>query len=148
MILLTYIWRFVFNIQCYLATLLGLSTITGDALVNYSKKHIYRALFDNSTHAIIGGLSWLIICLNHRDKYAVNTVLEIFSCTAISSLIDVDHFFMAKSLSLKVSKYYHLLQKLLFIILGCNKFEISTASALYYITTCANSSWIKYLIVI
>lgn len=90
------------SVQCYLTSLLGLSTVAGDFLVvNFSKKHIYRALFDNTTHAIIGGLTWFMVCLNHRNKNSISTIIEICVCTAISSLIDLDHFITAKSLSLK-----------------------------------------------
>ncbi|KRT82770.1 hypothetical protein AMK59_4205 [Oryctes borbonicus] len=100
MIMWSNLWR-ISSLQVYLASLLGLSAVAGDLLVNYSQKHIYRALFDNVTHAVIGGLSWFIICLNHRERNASSTLFEIITCTAVSSLIDLDHFAVAKSWSLK-----------------------------------------------
>lgn len=105
MILSLPLWRFLSSSQVYLTSLLGLVAVIGDILVKYSQQHVYRAVFDNTTHAIIGGLSWLIVCLNYRDRNASNTLLEIIACTAISSLIDLDHFCMARSLSLKVMLY-------------------------------------------
>ncbi|GJQ74510.1 hypothetical protein Trydic_g21377 [Trypoxylus dichotomus] len=101
MLLWANLWRSITSLQVYLASLLALSAIAGDLLVDYSQKHVYRALFDNATHAVIGGLSWLIVCLNYRDRNASNTLFEIITCTAVSSLIDLDHFAMARSWSLK-----------------------------------------------
>lgn len=107
MISLTNVWRSISSLQCYLVILIGLSAVTGDFLVNHTKRHIYRALCDNFTHAIVGGLCWLLVCLNHRDRNTTNTLIEIITCTMTSSLIDLDHFYLAKSFSLKVRLYYN-----------------------------------------
>lgn len=82
--------------------LLGLVAILGDFLVKVSNLDVYKAIFDNTTHAIIGGLTWLIISLQIRNKNVLIRVYEIFLCAFIASIIDLDHFIMARSIHLKV----------------------------------------------
>ncbi|KAF2892997.1 hypothetical protein ILUMI_13173 [Ignelater luminosus] len=91
----------IFGIHIYLVTLLILVAIIGDYVVQYSKLHIYKAFFDNITHAIIGGLSWLIVCLYFKNRYPLHTLFEIALCTITASFIDLDHFIAARSFNLK-----------------------------------------------
>ncbi|XP_022914262.2 transmembrane protein 267, partial [Onthophagus taurus] len=76
-------------------------SIFGDVLAEQSQKELHKAFFDNATHAVVGGLSWLIVCVNQRSRSSFYTLLEVVVCTCIASLIDVDHFIVAKSFNLK-----------------------------------------------
>jgi len=55
---------------------------------------VINALLDNFSHAFIGFLSVFIATVTQLNLY------ELFFCTAISSLMDLDHFISAKSLHL------------------------------------------------
>lgn len=70
----------------------------GDNLLKLYDNYILRAFIDSCTHGLIGLLSWIIVTLHrgsHYNKY------EVILCGILSSLIDLDHFFKAKSLRLK-----------------------------------------------
>ncbi|XP_056640717.1 transmembrane protein 267 [Diorhabda sublineata] len=82
----------------YLAFLICLTAFIGDTAVSYSKLQVFQALFDNATHFLIGGLSWSIVCFHSRDVSATGKIIEIFTCSLLSSIIDLDHFIEAKSL--------------------------------------------------
>ncbi|XP_066147476.1 transmembrane protein 267 [Euwallacea fornicatus] len=93
----------VFNLNTYLTAGIAAVAIAGDHLVTLCGAPFLKALSDNLTHAVIGGLSWSI-CYFNRQKSLAETrygFIEILSCTVLSSLIDLDHFLSAKSLSLK-----------------------------------------------
>lgn len=85
----------------YLTCLILLTAITGDYVVAYSKLHVFQALFDNATHFLIGGLSWLIVCLYSKEVSTSGKILEVVCCSLLSSFIDLDHFIEARSLNLK-----------------------------------------------
>lgn len=87
----------------YCTILIGLVAIIGDFLVSNSNTHISKAIFDNSTHSVIGGLTWFIVVLKIKNQNAHKRLFEVFLCSLIASLIDLDHFFMAKSIRLKVT---------------------------------------------
>ncbi|XP_026674489.1 uncharacterized protein LOC108631175 isoform X2 [Ceratina calcarata] len=75
---------------------IGICSIIGDQGLKYGKTAAARAIFDNVTHAIVGGLSWAII-LNLSKKSLVQNFSSIVWCFALSSFIDVDHFIAACS---------------------------------------------------
>ncbi|KAJ8917197.1 hypothetical protein NQ315_012689 [Exocentrus adspersus] len=94
--------KYFFNLNVYLTLLLGLVAVLGDYVVSVSKIHLFQAVFDNATHALIGGLSWFIVCINYkRELGSFRILLETACCTFLASLIDLDHFAAAKSLNLK-----------------------------------------------
>lgn len=97
-----YLSYIIFSGLSFCTVLLGLIAIIGDFLVKTASLDVYKAIFDNTTHSIIGGLTWFIITLQIKNKNAVNKLLEIFLCAFIASIIDLDHFIMAKSFYLKV----------------------------------------------
>lgn len=65
-----------------------------------NSNHIFRALVDNSGHGAIAFLSWLAVA--GMDKRGL---AESIFCGVMACAIDVDHFVMAKSYSLKVGSY-------------------------------------------
>lgn len=89
------------SLKLYITVLLALIAVIGDVLVSHSRIKIFQAVFDNVTHCMIGGLSWLLVCINCK-KINHGVIIEIIVCAAIASLIDLDHFAMAKSFSLQV----------------------------------------------
>lgn len=99
-------------IKAILTLCIAASAIIGDVLVDYSDIKIVKALVDNCTHAIIGGFTWTLIQTYRKNDIYTNAFLEIFICTAASSLIDVDHFIVARSFRLEVStftvQYYYI----------------------------------------
>jgi hypothetical protein len=58
---------------------------------------ILRALFDNSGHGTIAFLSWLAVAGINNRGFAESVL-----CGVMASAIDLDHFVMAKSYTLKV----------------------------------------------
>lgn len=89
--------------QCaFFGILLGVSII-GDLFL-YSRviqNNLYlRCVTDNLTHFCLGIISWLIV--TSYEKFSVRLVFKSLICGIFASLIDVDHFLMAKSLNLKV----------------------------------------------
>lgn len=57
-----------------------------------------RAALDNATHGVVGLWSWaVVIGLRKRSD-----VYEVLLAGLLASIIDLDHFYMAGSLSLKV----------------------------------------------
>lgn len=65
----------------------------------FIQHHLWlRALFDNTVHAIIGLWSWAIV-IGLRKK---SDFYEVILAGFLASVIDLDHFYMAGSLSLKV----------------------------------------------
>lgn len=97
-----YLQYVLLNPLSFYTLLLGVTAIIGDSLVSHSNLDVYKAIFDNSTHSIIGGLTWFIITLQLKNKSASFRIFEIFLCALIASVIDLDHFLMAKSFHLKV----------------------------------------------
>lgn len=96
-------FKYLFTSNVYLTFLLGIVAVLGDYMVAHTKLHIFQAIFDNTTHAVIGGVSWFLVCINYRKELSSSyVVLETAACSLLSSLIDVDHFIAAKSLKLSV----------------------------------------------
>ncbi|XP_054006804.1 transmembrane protein 267 [Hylaeus anthracinus] len=75
---------------------IGICSFIGDQGLNYGKTPWLRAIFDNVTHAIVGGLTWTLI-LHLSRKSLVQNFSSIFWCFFLSSFIDVDHFITACS---------------------------------------------------
>lgn len=92
-----------FVVQSVLVVFLLVTSLLGDFLVGKSEVHLHKALLDNATHAVIAGISWLIVCFRFKYENALQIALEVLGCAALGSLIDLDHFLAARSLRLKVS---------------------------------------------
>lgn len=97
-----YLPLILLNTTTHCTVLLAVTAITGDILVRTTNVHVYKAIFDNVTHGLIGMITWTIVSMNVRNKDALSRSFEVVLCTLISSLIDVDHFIAAKSFHLKV----------------------------------------------
>ena len=78
----------------------------GDLIVfrsKYSYSLTFRAITDSLVHASLGFLSSLIF-FSHENSFNLQaSVTNVTFCTIVSSLIDVDHAFVARSIYLKVS---------------------------------------------
>lgn len=63
------------------------------------QNHLWlRAALDNATHGLVGLWSWAVV-IGLRKK---SDVYEVLLAGLLASMIDLDHFYMAGSLSLKV----------------------------------------------
>lgn len=93
-------------IKCILTLSILSTALIGDYVVfksTYSQSHVFRAVTDSLVHASIGFLSSLLF-FSHDINVSYNvSVLNIIICTFVSSLIDIDHAVLAKSIHLKVS---------------------------------------------
>lgn len=85
-----------------LTAAIGICSFIGDQGLKDGKSEVSRAIFDNATHAIVGGLTWAVV-LNLSKKSLVQNFSSIFWCFFLSSFIDVDHFIAACSWKLSVS---------------------------------------------
>lgn len=95
------------NSSLFLSLINGGICIFGDYLVDINHESlIAKAFFDNVTHAAIGLFSAMVLILesNHRIMRTEQFFL-IGMNVAVSSLIDIDHFIVAKSLKLSVKIY-------------------------------------------
>lgn len=81
---------------------IGICSFIGDQGLKHGKTAATRAIFDNVTHAIVGGLTWAVI-LNLSKKSLAQNFSSIFWSFCLSSFIDVDHFIAACSWKLSVS---------------------------------------------
>lgn len=96
--------QLVVYVRLILATLVSITCIVGDNLLETTRHPLLKALCDNATHAIVGGLTGIAFIMHFYDKLSnVAGWTLIFACFAVSSFIDLDHFAAAKSLSLYVS---------------------------------------------
>lgn len=88
----------------FLSVINGGVCILGDYLVDINHgSQMAKAIFDNITHATIGFLSAIILILqtNHRIIRSERYLLIAVS-VLLSSLIDIDHFIIARSMKLSV----------------------------------------------
>lgn len=69
-----------------------------------TNQDIKKAFIDNCTHSLVAVISWLIVLLkcHLRSSLIINSVFELLLCGFMASIIDIDHFVMAKSFKLKV----------------------------------------------
>ena len=58
---------------------------------------ILRAFFDNLAHGGVAFLSWLAVTGINKRRFAESVICGVLACA-----VDLDHFVMAKSYSLKV----------------------------------------------
>lgn len=91
-----------FWFRAFLTCAIGVCSILGDYGLKYGKGEGKRAIFDNATHATVGGLTWTLIIALSR-KSLVQHLNGIFSCFLLASFIDVDHFIAAHSWHIHVS---------------------------------------------
>ena len=100
--------NFLFKISDSLAyILLPILCVFFDETLKISRVNtsdILRALVDSSAHGTIAFFSWIaVVGLTRRG------VFQSFFCAFFACAIDLDHFIMAKSYSLKVSFKYQCL---------------------------------------
>lgn len=84
-------------INSVLSVLIAVTCLLGDKLVQATRDPLVKAAIDSSTHALIGFFSAAVVLTEHREKIHLAV-----ACMVMSSLIDVDHFVMAKSFKLSV----------------------------------------------
>lgn len=87
-------WYLILKIV--LTSLIGISSFLGDMCLKYVENAMARAILDNLTHAIVGGLVWILILILSKKSLTQNFYSIQFSF-ALSSFIDVDHFLTARS---------------------------------------------------
>ncbi|CAM4669149.1 unnamed protein product [Lepidochelys kempii] len=79
---------------------LGMFCFIADRLLQFPfiQQHDWlRALSDNGVHGVVGVWSWVIVIgLRKKSDFS-----EVILAGFLSSVIDVDHFFLAHSLSLQ-----------------------------------------------
>lgn len=95
---------YLFSDRFILTILNACICIFGDTLVQWNdESQLIKALFDNITHATIGCISAVII-ISETDNQTVGIekIALIGLSVIVSSLIDVDHFIVAKSIKLAV----------------------------------------------
>lgn len=101
----------LYRVPLYVNVLLTLSLsvvgVFGDYFITLCTSPLGKAVCDNVTHALIGGLAWSICYLNRDNTFYESNhgALEVLACTFLSSVIDLDHFIAAKSTLLKVATY-------------------------------------------
>ncbi|KAJ8704949.1 hypothetical protein PYW08_012269 [Mythimna loreyi] len=91
-----------FNVFFTLAIVL--TAYIGDVIVfrsKYSDSLKFRAITDSLVHASLGFLSSLIFFCHDYNLSVHISALNVTFCTIVSSLIDVDHAFVARSIYLK-----------------------------------------------
>lgn len=84
---------------------LGVFCLVADRLLQFSviqQSDWLRALSDNAVHCVIGMWLWAIVIGVKKTTDFGEIILAGF----LASVIDVDHFFLAGSLSLKVRSTY------------------------------------------
>uniref|UniRef100_A0A8C5SLP8 Transmembrane protein 267 n=1 Tax=Laticauda laticaudata TaxID=8630 RepID=A0A8C5SLP8_LATLA len=93
---------------------LGIFCYLADRLLQYSfiqQTYWLRALSDNMVHGIIGLWSWaIVIGLKKKSDFT-----EVILAGFLSSVIDMDHFILAGSLSLKLKDSWCFLPWMMFI---------------------------------
>lgn len=80
---------------------LGMFCVVADHTLQMSgiQQHLWlRAVLDSATHGLVGLWSWAVV-IGLRKK---SDFYEVLLAGLLASLIDLDHFYMAGSLSLKV----------------------------------------------
>lgn len=80
---------------------LGMFCVVADHVLQLSviQQHLWlRAVLDNATHGLVGLWSWAVV-IGLRKK---SDLYEVLLAGLLASIIDLDHFYMAGSLSLKV----------------------------------------------
>lgn len=88
----------------FLSVLLVFVAILGDHLLKILTENVHKAIIDNSTHGLIGFISWLIVIIATKRKMSLSKrLLEAGLCGFVASIIDVDHFLYARSYRLEAA---------------------------------------------
>ncbi|KAH1005331.1 hypothetical protein HUJ04_006336 [Dendroctonus ponderosae] len=99
------LYRVLLNVNVLLTVSVSVAAVLGDYLITICNSPLGKALCDNITHALIGGLAWTICYLNRaktlEESDQRHGALEVLACTFLSSVIDLDHFIAARSTLLK-----------------------------------------------
>lgn len=94
-------------IKVILSLIIIFTAYIGDYVVfnsKFSSSFLFRAFADSCLHGGLGFLS-SVMFFSHENNLNLQTyIFNIAFCTFISAIIDIDHFFAAKSFYLKVSK--------------------------------------------
>lgn len=95
---------YLFSNRLILTILNACICIFGDTLVQWNDEpQLIKALCDNITHATIGCISAVIIISETDNRtVGIEKIGLIGLSVIVSSLIDVDHFIVAKSIKLSV----------------------------------------------
>ncbi|KAF5912098.1 hypothetical protein HPG69_003372 [Diceros bicornis minor] len=127
---------------------LGIFCLVADRLLQFSiiqQNDWLRALSDNAVHCVIGMWSWaIVIGVKKKTDFG-----EVILAGFLASVIDVDHFLLAGSLSLKVRSiiilvraredvpYFKIRSSFtqLFQALGCFDSSTETVPSLFYCDT-------------
>ncbi|XP_047039865.1 transmembrane protein 267 [Helicoverpa zea] len=91
-------------LKVFLTLAIIFTAYIGDEIVfrsRYSTSLAFRAITDSMVHASLGFLSSLIFFSHEHTIHVENTVINVTFCTLLSSLIDIDHAFVARSVYLK-----------------------------------------------
>lgn len=107
-------FNYLNKIRATATVLIGSTCLLGDYLFNRNNNHhILKSLTDNITHSLIGLFCAIIIVNYYQNAFCrIESLLLVLTSFLISSIIDVDHFIEAKSLSLIVS----LIKRLILIV--------------------------------
>ena len=89
-------------LQVIFTSLIGIISYIGDKLLQQDSE-VIRAFSDNLTHATVGGLTWLLVLILSK-KSILQNISSVILCFFISSFLDLDHFLVARSWRLHVSK--------------------------------------------
>ncbi|KAJ8706526.1 hypothetical protein PYW07_012604 [Mythimna separata] len=90
--------------KVFLTLAIVFTAYIGDFIVfrsKYSDSLTFRAITDSLVHASLGFLSSLIFFSHDQNLNLHISGLNVTFCTIVSSLIDVDHAFVARSIYLK-----------------------------------------------
>lgn len=82
-----------------LSAVIAVTCVVGDIKLQTTKGQLAKSICDNSTHALVGFFSAIIILTDHLDQYYLAV-----ACLMMSSMIDADHLIAARSLKLSVRK--------------------------------------------
>lgn len=97
-------------LKAILSIAIVLTGLFGDYVVfrsKYAESFVFRAAADSAVHATIGFLSASLFFSHRLNIPSATCIYYILFCTLVSSLIDVDHVFVAKSIHLKVRLSYY-----------------------------------------
>ncbi|XP_012278053.1 transmembrane protein 267 [Orussus abietinus] len=83
-------------LRVLLTSSISICSYVGDQILKNGKNQALRAISDNLTHAIVGGLSWSLIVILSKKSLSQN-IFRILSCFLVSSFVDLDHFIVARS---------------------------------------------------
>lgn len=64
---------------------------------------VVRAVSDSLVHGVVGGWCWMNVGIALSEEFNSMRLLQILTCVALASIIDVDHMIEARSLHIEVS---------------------------------------------